>query len=330
MGRKLFISSLLILIMVVGCVRIDFRVRKMEEAIPKRVVAVIAFEDKTDKTFSGFWDIGNGVAAELARALRESGDFVVIEKREKLKSQALGVSPDILPKHLDMIREILGVDAIITGEVNEFGIKHQEGKVRGRVRVMEEVATVKLGIKAIDVQTENLFSTETAEGQSSKRLSGRAALLEPDLSKFQRMNFGDREFNHTTIGRALRSAIDQAVKKVKLSLRMAPYPHYVERKEAKKEKEYKEPSLKGVSLRGRIIKVVEDKFYINCVASSGVKVGDIFTVYSLGEEIIDPLTGESLGVEMKRAGEIKVIEVEDRYSTAVIKSGQGFNVVKVE
>ncbi|MDI6703198.1 MAG: CsgG/HfaB family protein [bacterium] len=334
MNRKIFIANLLILIMVVGCVRVGVRGRRIEQEIPKRLVTVIAFEDKTDRTFSSFWDIGKGMANELTEALVESEDFVVIEKRERFKGQALGFSPEAISQYAAIVKEILGVDAIITGDVDEFEIKEQEGQVRGRVRVVPEVAKVKLDIKIIDPGTGNILATETAEGQVSKKLRRRGRVAESDLTKLQRMDFGDKEFNRTTIGKATRLAINQAVKKVTEAFRRAHYPYYGERKEVEKakKKEYGE-DVKKVLLKGRIIKIEGDKFYINCGSSVGTKVGDIFTVYSLGEEIIDPLTGEGLGFEMKRSGEIQVIDVEDGYSISVIKSGQGFkinDVVKVE
>lgn len=324
MNRRVFIVSLLILIMIVGCARIEIRGRREDEKISKRSVVVIPFKDKTEGTY-GFWDIGKGIANELTSALVDSGNFIVIEKREKFKGEILEFSPQIISRHGAIIKRVLGVDAIITGDVNEFEIKEQEGEGRGRVRAMAEIAKVKLDIKIIDPETGNILFTETAEGEEVGRLIRRGKEL-------QRMSFGDREFKKTTIGKAVKLAIDQAVEKVTKAF--ASYPYYEEYEEVKKPKkeEHKEP-LKEVTLRGRIIKVVKDKFYINCGSSVGTKVGDIFTVYSLGEEIIDPLTGESLGFEMKKAGKIRVIEVQENYSVSVIESGQGFkvnDVVKVE
>lgn len=337
MNRKVFIANLLILIMVVGCVRIGVRGvrgvrgRRVEEEIPKRVVAVVSFRDKTDKTYR-FWDIGRGIADELTRALVESGNFVVIEKRGRFEGEALEFSPEVISQHGTILKEVLGVDAIITGDVNEFGIEEHEGEVGRRVRAIQEIAKVRLDIKIIDPGTGKILATETAEGEESKGLRRRGRAVGPDLSKLQRMGFGDNGFNRTTIGKATKLAIDQAVERITKAFRIAPYPHYKERKEVKEPKEYKEPA-REIPLRGRIIKIEKDKFYINCGSSVGAKVGDIFTVYSLGEEIIDHLTGEGLGYEMNRSGEIRVIDVKDRYSICVIKSGQGFKVndiVKVE
>jgi len=54
----------------------------------------------------------------------------------------------------------------------------------------------------------------------------------------------------------------------------------------------------------------------NAGANSGIQVGDTFTVYRPGEELIDPQTGLSLGSESEMVGTVTVTEVQDKFSKA--------------
>ena len=77
------------------------------------------------------------------------------------------------------------------------------------------------------------------------------------------------------------------------------------------------------SISGKISKVSGDLVFLNMGSNKGVKVGDTFTVYALGEEIIDPDTGESLGSEETKVGTVEVIEVKEKYSKARVTGGSG-------
>ena len=58
----------------------------------------------------------------------------------------------------------------------------------------------------------------------------------------------------------------------------------------------------------------------------GVQVGDVFTVYSAGEELIDPDTGLSLGSEETKMGTISVTGMVSggKAAKAAPKMGSGF------
>ena len=75
----------------------------------------------------------------------------------------------------------------------------------------------------------------------------------------------------------------------------------------------------AIKWAGRIIKRENELVYVNSGNNSGVKLGDSFTVYSKGEDLIDPDTGLALGAQEKEIGRITVTEVKDKYSIARIK-----------
>ena len=65
---------------------------------------------------------------------------------------------------------------------------------------------------------------------------------------------------------------------------------------------------------GRVIKVDGARAWVNLGASSGIKVGDNFNIFSVGEALIDPDTGAKLGADEKKTGSGFVVEVQDKYA----------------
>ena len=64
---------------------------------------------------------------------------------------------------------------------------------------------------------------------------------------------------------------------------------------------------------------------INRGDGGGVAVGDVFNVYALGEEMIDPDTKESLGREEVKVGKVKITQVNPKTSTADILDDTGID-----
>jgi hypothetical protein len=54
---------------------------------------------------------------------------------------------------------------------------------------------------------------------------------------------------------------------------------------------------------------------INAGTNEGIKKGQRYQIYSLGDEIIDPETGESLGILENIKGIGRVINVQDKMAT---------------
>ncbi len=79
-------------------------------------------------------------------------------------------------------------------------------------------------------------------------------------------------------------------------------------------------ALTGINpLGGSIMKVSGKKVYINIGGEQGVKVGDTYVIYREGEALVDPTTGDILGVEEEEIGSVKVTEVMPKYSVATLK-----------
>jgi hypothetical protein len=64
---------------------------------------------------------------------------------------------------------------------------------------------------------------------------------------------------------------------------------------------------------------------INRGEGGGVAEGDIFNVFALGEEMIDPDTKESLGREEVKVGKVKISQVNPKTSQAQILEDTGID-----
>ena len=81
---------------------------------------------------------------------------------------------------------------------------------------------------------------------------------------------------------------------------------------------------RGGGLEAKIANVSGSKIYLNKGANEGVKVGDIFEIYRMGQEIRDPDTGAVLDVEKTLIGKVIVTEVKEKIAIASVQSGAGF------
>jgi len=64
---------------------------------------------------------------------------------------------------------------------------------------------------------------------------------------------------------------------------------------------------------------------INRGEGGGVAEGDVFNVFALGEELIDPDTKESLGREEVKVGKVKISQVNPKTSLAQILEDTGID-----
>lgn len=68
---------------------------------------------------------------------------------------------------------------------------------------------------------------------------------------------------------------------------------------------------------------------INRGDGTGIERGQVWTAYAVGEELIDPDTGESLGAEEIMVGEVKIINVTPKFSQAQITEDYGIDKLHI-
>ncbi|MDH3257601.1 MAG: hypothetical protein OEM27_08280 [Nitrospinota bacterium] len=115
------------------------------------------------------------------------------------------------------------------------------------------------------------------------------------------LNLGSPDFRKTFMGRAL-SRITERV--------MPTIVDYLDR----------------VSLDGQVIAVEkeEEQMIINLGQKSGVEIRDEFVVYSVDVNFPDPLYKEDIGDRLTKLGVVRVINVQEGFSEAVIMAGGDF------
>jgi hypothetical protein len=74
---------------------------------------------------------------------------------------------------------------------------------------------------------------------------------------------------------------------------------------------------------GKIAKVSGDSVYLNVGSEAGIREGDEFDVYSAGEAIKDPDTGEVLGTNEARVGRVRVTAISGPRLSLATKVGGG-------
>ena len=73
------------------------------------------------------------------------------------------------------------------------------------------------------------------------------------------------------------------------------------------------------------MKVEGGSVFLNVGAEAGIKEGDTFDFYRVGNVIKDPDTGEVLGTDETKVGSVKVTKVMGaRLSSAAVVGGGGF------
>jgi len=137
-----------------------------------------------------------------------------------------------------------------------------------------------------------LIDTTTGEVIDSQRVEGSAKSKSLDLGvNLGGVDFNSDSFKATPLGKATQMAIDNSVEYIAKRLRTHPFT-------------------------GRVIKVKGNMIYIGAGETHGANAGDIFTVYSVGEELIDPYTGELLGRDELKLGKVKIFNVQEKFSKA--------------
>jgi hypothetical protein len=69
-----------------------------------------------------------------------------------------------------------------------------------------------------------------------------------------------------------------------------------------------------------VMRFQNNQIYLNRGEGAGIEVGDVKEVFSVGEDLIDPGTGKSLGSTEDSLGKIRIVRVAPKFSVAVAVS----------
>lgn len=270
---------------------------------PKKTIAVLNFENKTN--FYGEVALGDDFSDQLTHALMQNGQFNVLTRQELssvISEQDLAASDRFAASKTAVKGKLIPSQILIKGAVTEFEAKEKGGDHNIN---FGDFGAGDFGIKAKTSQAHMavivyIIDTTTGQVLDSQRVIGHAngGGLGFDYSYGSKVSLGSDNFKKTPLGSAAQNTIQLAVNYIADKLSALPW-------------------------EGHIIKAENGTIYLNSGKEMGIKQADVFTVYSEGEALTDPVTGATLGVEKSKVGKIEVTDVQDKFAKAKIIESQG-------
>ena len=258
---------------------------------PKKRVAVIRFQDKSAY---GRGRLGGAVQDILTTELAKSDLFILVSRGADLDlvldEQDLAKSDIIREGTGPKSGEVLGLNAIVTGAVSQFGVKQKSATyLVGASKTQTAEATV--DVRVVDATTGQVVFADSGMGvheESSTQVLGIG---------------GTKGYDETLEGKALRAAIAKFI------------DNLIRRMEA-------------IPWSGKVAAVDGDEITVNAGRKTGLVVGDRLRVFGAGREVIDPDTKLSLGRKPgKEKGEIIVSDFFGEDAAVCRRvSGEGFAV----
>ncbi len=220
-------------------------------------------------------DLAENASNELFRELSRTAQFIVNYEYNKLFGSSKEIYNGGGAKLISISKKAknIGVNFVLYGRIVEARIREKTDEV-GFIRTTKSYSEVKLEIRIFDIN-------------SNKEIYNRILSAHVDDKKYGLFK-KDREEYLKYRRELLRYTAQVAIRKGT-------------------------KSILGVASRldwvGRIAKIIENKIYVNAGRVSGLNVGDILKVLTVGQEIYDLDTGSLIGVSK---GEVKgTIEVID-------------------
>ena len=265
---------------------------------PKKRIAVIGLENKVRSPIPDrSWQLGEGLTEMLTTELFNTGRFIMVERsalHEIVKEQELGQTGLIQQQTAAKVGELLGAQILVAGAVTEF----EEGQSGGSgglgfqglaMNLQTQIAHVGLDIRLVDSSTGQILKSQYAVGKARSTGIGFAANV-------QGVTFGSDAFYKTPLGQATRKAINQAVMFIISEMEAVPWT-------------------------GRVITVKGGDVYVNAGANMNLSPGTRLKAYSMGEELIDPSTGLSLGSTSTYVCDVTLTQIMDKFSIGAPSGG---------
>ena len=235
---------------------------------PRRRVGVVAFENKAPYAQARLGETATDI---IITELVKTGKFIVVE-RDKidkiLGEQKLGQSGAIDPATAAQVGKILGLNAMVTGSVSQFGVK-KEGKDFIISQSKQQIVEATVDIRVVDTNTGQVLFADSGKG-----------LVKKSSGKF--LGMGNKsKYDETLEGEALRAAIVKFMDNLISQVNQKPWSC-------------------------RVAAVEDGSVYLNAGQTSGLERGQKLEVFSQGKEIKDPTTGLVIGRTEKKIGTLKI------------------------
>jgi curli biogenesis system outer membrane secretion channel CsgG len=254
-------------------------------------------------------DVGKGISDLLVEKLVNGGQFSVIERKALdavLAEQNMSNSDRFDSTSAAKLGRLLGVDAIITGSITQFGRDDKSTNIAGGavggvtrrfgiggVGRREAKAAVAVTARVISIDTGEILSVATGKGESKR--SG-ATLLGAGGSSGTAaggaVDMRSSNFANTILGEAVSQAVDSLSTQLQASGGRLP--------------------ARVVKVDGLVADASGGVLIVNVGSRAGVKVGDKLSVARAGREIRDPASGKVIRRIEQSLGEVVITEVDEQ------------------
>jgi curli biogenesis system outer membrane secretion channel CsgG len=250
----------------------------------------------------------NGIEAMLMDVMNKSGRFRILEREalgDVLDEQDLGDSGRVAKPSAAKIGKVLGAQYIVKAVVTSYepNFKGRKGGIGGITRKFlggakggTTSSMIGMNFRLIDAETSEAIFTQQIDVIMTKTEFGLGGV---GWGSGGAMGGFFSGYSKTPIGQAVIAAINKGVFQLVKQLGSSP-------------------------VEGSVVKADGGSVYLN-LGEDAAAVGDVFEVFKLGEELIDPDTGISLGGQKTRIGSLKVVSVSEKFSIAEgvdVKAGQ--------
>ena len=294
----------------------------------RRRVAILDFGyasvmTSTQAIFGTQQNIGKGISDMLVDKLTNDGTYRVIERaaiQKVLSEQNFSNSDRVDASSAAKIGKILGVDAIITGDITQFGRDDKNlglagaggggwtGYALGKIGNTKSKAVVAITARLIDANTGEVLASTTSKGESKRSggfLDGGGGNWRGNGSGG--VSMGSSDFAETIIGEATSSAVTQ----LSTGLEAAST---------------KFGELEAVPVSGMVADVAGSDIIINIGIAAGVRVGDRLMVTHPVRTVKDPATGKVIRTIENTVGELTITSSD---ATSAVGTFKGSPTPKV-
>lgn len=260
-------------------------------------IAIWDFENNAEQRYWFHSNMGDAARNQIDTAFSENPElakrFTVVERAQLelvLKEQGLAAAGAVNPQTAAKVGQILGVRYIIVGGIDKFAINTTRGGI-GRLAASRTKADAAISLRFIDATTAERVVSISADGSVTK---GGGRFGSANLS---------REDEWGIASEAIEDASKELVEKLATGDTLARVSEAA-------------GASGGVDMR--IVRVDGARAYINVGRTTGIKVGDTFTIHRMGEPLIDPASGMNLGATEERVGTGVVTEVQELFSIITV------------
>lgn len=240
--------------------------------------------------------LGRKISQILSISLAQGGMFQIVERTsldKVLNEQARGQSGFIDSKTAAGLGKVLGLNYLVTGKIINAEVNSTNYLVFGLAHTS---VTVKTDVRFIDATSGKILLAISGTGNADMTgLTNKGEAYVADSkggSSDQTILIGDYPARQSFVLDAVQKAVADAVKKIQ---------------------DY-------TPVEGIVIKARESDVFIDAGKNRGVHENDEFVVFREGKAVIDPSSGEVVGVEEEDIATITIREVEDSFSKAAITS----------